>query len=573
MSIGLTDDVEVLPLGTPAGPVVKSSNLRGSFRSVANTAARDAIPANFRENGMWVYSEFDDIYFQLAPDLTSWITITLGGGGSGATITAATAAALTGIDDTLFNDGTIAFVVTYGDYFSLDINDTTTPASDEVVVSFNGKRWLRLNIPSIRWSLVPAWEIDFAAGNDQNSGAPGFPLKTRAELSRRLGRNPTQQNTTVTYLSDHTAPIQLNALVGSTFRFWEIGQATTVLSGTITNFANAVPGMNLHDAFNDTGVASWAPYLGKRIKLTSGANSGAFAWIGYDTQAGNVVTSPWRKYTATGGLDGTDRPPTVADTYIVEDLTRVNYASIATQADAADSTGNPPVQTFDLDWGAAGLLAADVAPRGGFRPVGCKISHIPFISTAMQTTLCGVVNGVYMNPCSVFEIYGGLNSGLYGLNITPNCTAYLYGIPLFNASASIYVQSGSTLEVNGLAVLRSTAGFVGASGSHITADQNATVRFPQKFAGAADTFYGSVATRRAITSRGATITYKTGSAQTAVGTLAGGYVEFLTNDSGLQADDATGLYATPTVMTWVNVTAATGGLHSIQTNSHIYQVP
>lgn len=569
MTIFLSDNVAV---SGGAGPIAEDTDLWGSFRCVADTTERDAIPLNRRKVGMQVYSIFDDIVFKYVSAPNTWLALAYGGGGSGATITAATAAALTGIDDTLFNDGTIAFVVTYADYFSLDINDTTTPASDEVVVSFAGKRWLRLNIPSIRWSLVPAWEIDFAAGNDQNSGAPGFPLKTRAELSRRLGRNPTQQNTTVTYLSDHTAPIQLNALVGSTFRFWEIGQATTVLSGAITNFANAVPGMNLHDAFNDTGVASWAPYLGKRIKLTSGANSGAFAWIGYDTQAGNVVTSPWRKYTANGGLDGTDRPPTVADTYVVEDLTRVNYASIATQADAADPTGNPTVQTFDLDWGAAGLLAADVAPRGGFRPVGCKISHIPFISTAMQTTLCGVVNGVYMNPCSVFEIYGGLNSGLYGLNITPNCTAYLYGIPLFNASASIYVQSGSTLEVNGLAVLRSTAGFVGASGSHITADQNATVRFPQKFAGAADTFYGSVATRRAITSRGATITFKTGAAQTAVGTLAGGDVEFGTNDQGAVASDATGLYTPGTTMTWAAVSMA-GNLHSIETNSHIYQVP
>lgn len=571
MTIFLSDNVAV---SGGAGPIAEDTDLWGSFRCVADTTERDAIPTNRRKIGMQVYSIFDDIVFKYVSAPNTWLALSYGGGGSGATITAATAAALTGIDDTAFNDGTIAFVVTYGDYFSLDTNDTTTPASDEVIVSFAGKRWLRLNIPSIRWALQPAWEIDFAAGNNQNSGAPGFPLKTRAELSRRLGRNPTQQNTTVTYLSDHTDPILLATLVGPTFRFWEVGQATPVLSGTITNFANAVPGMNLHDAFNDTAVGSWAPYLGKRIKLTSGANSGAFAWIGYDTQSGNVVTSPWRKYTANGGLDGTDRPPTVGDSYVVEDLTRVNYTSIATQADAADSTGNPPVQTFDLDWGAASLAAADVSPRGGFRPVGCKISHIPFVSTYMQTTLCGVVNGLVLySTGSGIEIYCGLMSGIYGLYITPNCAAYLNGTPFFNASASIYVQGSSYLEANGLAVLRSTAGFVGASGSHITVDAGGTVRFPQKFGGASDTFYGSVATRRAITNRGGNVTFKTPGAQSAVGTLAGGVVEFLTNDSGLQADDATGLYSTPTVMTWVAIDAAAGGLHSIQTNSHIYRVP
>ena len=571
MTILLTDNVAV---SGGAGPIAEDTDLWGSFRCVADTAARDAIPTNRRKVGMQVYSIFDDIVFKYVSAPNTWLALAYGGGGSGATITAATAAALTGIDDTAFNDGTIAFVVTYADYFSLDINDTTTPASDEVIVSFAGKRWLRLNIPSIRWSLVPAWEIDYVSGNNQNSGAPGFPLKTRAELSRRLGRNPTQQNVTVTYLSAHPDAITLDAKPGSGFKFWELGQATSVLTGTITNFSNAVPGMNLHDAFNDTGVASWAPYLGKRITLTSGANSGAFAWIGYDTQVGNVVTSPWRKYTANGALDGTDRPPTVGDTYRVDDLTKVNYTSIASQADLSDTTGNPSVQLFNLDWGAASLAAADVAPRGGFRAVGCKISHIPFVSTYMQTTLSGVVNGIVLYfPGSGIEIYGGLNSGFYGLSITPNCVAYINGTPLFNASASIYAQASSYLEVNGLAVLRSTAGFLGASGSHITADTGARVRFPQRFSGAADKFYGSVATRRAITERGADVNFKTGSAQTAVGSLAGGDVEFLTNDSGLQADDTTGLYSTPTVMTWIAINTATGGLHSIQSNSHIYQVP
>lgn len=598
--IGLTDYVYVL---SNAGPITLNASGQGGHQTYATTGARDAIVGTaFAYAGMFAYVIADQKIYQLENDLTTWTEkgflpyVVVGTPSSGQVITfngtnfiyttpaaptggsqfsVADGASLTALNSSTFVNGTPVNVECFDEQFFLNTLDTTTPVDGVTVIAAStGARYFRAGIGAYRWTLQSAWEIDFVSGSDEASGAPGFPIKTRAEMSRRQGKRPTKQNTVVTYTTDHADPITLDTVVGSGFRLREYGLATSVLTGTITGFSNAVPGMNLHDAFADTLVASWTPYLGKRVTLTSGANVGAFAWIGYDLQAGNIVTSPWRKYTANGGADATDRPPTVGDTYRVDDLTHVNYTSIAILADETDTTGNSSVQTFDLDWRAPSLTLCGVSPNGGFRVIACKITTIPFVSTYLQTVCSGYVNGCVMyNRGSGIEIFCGLLSGFYGLNISPNCVAYLYGIPLFNASASIYVQASSYLEVNGLAVLRTTAGFLGASGSHITAEAGSIVRFQQKYAGAADTFYGSVATRRAITDRGATITYKTGSAQTAVGTLAGATVEFGTNDSGLNADDTTGLYTTPTVMTWVNITAAAGGLHSIQTNSHIYQVP
>ena len=569
--IGLTDYVYVLG---NAGPIVLNGGGQGGWVSFPDIAARDAIiGTEFAYAGMVAYSIADDTYFRLLADETTWQTLVFGGGGSGNAVFATGCAALSGTDNTTFNDGTLAFVQTVRDFFVNNKNDTTTPANGiTVLTAFDGSRWFRQNNPDVSWSLQADWEIDYAGGDDENTGAPGDPIKTRAELSRRLGSNPTRQNTTVTYLSAHTENVVLDIVVGSGFTYKELGTTPSVAySGTITSYSAAIPGMNFHDQIIDASIGSWAPYLGKRAMLTSGANAGAFADIGYDLQfGGGVITTPWRKPTTNGGLDGTDRPPSPGDDYEIQDLTQVAYSAIASNADPVSSTGAISVQIQNINWKQASLNATEVRPNGGFSAVGCRITDIPFISSYTRNVLTSVDNGIYMNPASGIEIYCGLVSGLYGLNVGPNSTAYVYGTPLFNAYADIYVQNSSVLEVNGLAVQRATAGFVGSSGSHICLEQGSSVLFPQKYSGPGDLFYGDVATRRAITNRGGTVTYKTNGAQTTKGSLSGGDVEFYTNDNGLPADDSTGTYGAPYQMTWGNISANLNA-HSIQTNGHIFR--
>lgn len=45
------------------------------YLAVANTTARDAIPASSRVEGMIVYSVADDVEFRLLSDLTSWLPL------------------------------------------------------------------------------------------------------------------------------------------------------------------------------------------------------------------------------------------------------------------------------------------------------------------------------------------------------------------------------------------------------------------------------------------------------------------------------------------------------------------
>jgi len=83
MGIGLTD--AVVPLGT--FPIAQDDHLLGSYRSVVDSAARDAIPYTRRKAGMLVRTNDSGITYVLGSGLTNgdWTPYTVGSGGLGDT--------------------------------------------------------------------------------------------------------------------------------------------------------------------------------------------------------------------------------------------------------------------------------------------------------------------------------------------------------------------------------------------------------------------------------------------------------------------------------------------------------
>lgn len=74
----------VVPFDTAdANPSHEALYGKGGYRTVATTAARDAIPAARREAGMLVYVVADETIYQLDSDLLTWSGLELGGGGGG----------------------------------------------------------------------------------------------------------------------------------------------------------------------------------------------------------------------------------------------------------------------------------------------------------------------------------------------------------------------------------------------------------------------------------------------------------------------------------------------------------
>lgn len=72
-----------LPVSPSLPYILEDVYVRGGFRSVATTAARDGIAAMAKKVGMLVYCEDVDKYFRLGTDKQTWYEFTLGGAGSG----------------------------------------------------------------------------------------------------------------------------------------------------------------------------------------------------------------------------------------------------------------------------------------------------------------------------------------------------------------------------------------------------------------------------------------------------------------------------------------------------------
>ncbi|RPJ82450.1 MAG: hypothetical protein EHM13_08885, partial [Acidobacteria bacterium] len=131
------------------------------------------------------------------------------------------------------------------------------------------------------------WAVDSTAGNDSNAGTAASPLLTLAELARRWeGRTFSPAIATVTVQLVGTFPTEFLTLDGAIFTssvtITVSGTMTTVDSGTVTAITawnGAAAGAdgtrgNITDAAQD-----FTPHLLRRIRLTSGANSGSISNI------------------------------------------------------------------------------------------------------------------------------------------------------------------------------------------------------------------------------------------------------------------------------------------------------
>lgn len=550
-----------------AGPVVQSSGVKGSYRTVADLTARNAIGNAWREAGMWVYVEADLTIYQLGNDLTTWSVVPFGSG-AGSAIATASVASASALDDTAYVNGTLITINTFDELWVYNKNDTTTPTNGVTcIASFTGKRYYRVGVPSQKWTRVDNWYIDNIAGNDENVGSIGAPLKTRAELSRRLKRNAPAQNTTVHYIGDYNVKDVIDTVVAPGTIYTEQGQATTVLTGTFTTVV-AASGYD-QDAFTDSAVTDWTPHYGRRITVTSGANAGAFTFIGYDLQSGAIQVAPWKIANANGTVVSARKPPSTGDSYKVETLSKCACTIIATDGDQS-TIGN--IQFRDLLFDNTSFLLT--VNGSGAVPVfvGCSFAVVVFVQSKIQTTQCHWLYGMVSYNGSQWECYGGMLHGFYGWFGQLNSAAYFYDGPFFTNSSGVYLQLGTVIEMNGAQFYKTTAGFLGGAGSHGTLDPGSVIYMAERWTGT-NRVYGDVATRRAFTLRGASkILYKTAANQTIRGSLSGGEIEAGTNDEMRAWDEGAGAYTAAIQCTFANLaTTLLNNAHNLALDAHVIQ--
>lgn len=249
------------------------------------------------------------------------------GGGS---IARATIAFMQAQDTTGFNAATTTFVASVLDFYRYENPLVATAFETEVVAStFTvGAGYVRLGISAVEWRQQLDWYLDSANGNDENVGTALLPVKTIREWWRRTGGRFRQNNTTLHLVGANNAntwpatdPFEYGVgpdqATSAGFSFIIQGTYSVVRSGTFSAAAtNEVTATSTPPQATDAATASWAADVGRLIKSTSGAVSGAVTSILRNVAAGVVETTRWTN-PATSTAPAQTAPPATLTTYDV----------------------------------------------------------------------------------------------------------------------------------------------------------------------------------------------------------------------------------------------------------------
>lgn len=250
-------------------------------------------------------------------------------------------AALTALDTSSTPFGQWVYVKSNDGNYFWHPGATDTADAQYIVTSTSG-RWKRVFTCGPISQAVLNWYVDPVSGSDENTGLTSITaLKTVNELNFRLGG----------VFSQNFSVFILNALVesqpllrGDSLKSFPLvkvfGTRTTLLTGTITASAAVAQDSNLSSQITDTGVASWTPYVGQFIEITSGAQIGWVNVIAKDIGSNTARLGRWTSGTPTPNptMQSTGTI-TAGSTYRIYDVTDVGLLKVSVSQAAGMRTG------------------------------------------------------------------------------------------------------------------------------------------------------------------------------------------------------------------------------------------
>jgi len=368
-------------------------------------------------------------------------------------------------------NGALMKVLSVEDLFQLVKSPTTelmtlantTPMVAIESVANPGEVWIRLELGSNRWRTQTSWVIDPINGNEENTGAPGSPIQTFREFSRRMGpagEIPATMDVTLTSDSSATDTLFLRNLLirpDAMFRFF--GTPTVLDSGTITaktdiNSATQTP-PSITDAAQD-----FTTYIDRRLRITTpGPRFGAVAWASKLIAATQVRTSPWGlsdplavPYSVVPTLVN----PQVGDAYVVESLPILSSASI--QVSKVNSAAQGPTACLFADMQLARTsVTTDRFDYGNSDVAMSKCSQAArnVYGRNIEAALCLLLPSVF--HLSAFQwrgcSYRGVNRGRHGSTFYISDSTICQGSFFFiNEGAFCQVFDAASFDGGGMVV-------------------------------------------------------------------------------------------------------------------------
>ena len=286
-------------------------------------------------------------------------------GPAGPDIVVPNIAALSATPTAALVSGNQAWVETVRATWVLDTTSTLTPEVPPITIApaVGGGNWIRLPEADPTWLYVNDWFINATTGNDEADGQTLLtPLRTHGELERRWNGGTLAPSTTtagglslvctVTLQTSlpATDPVFVRCILGRTVFLWYKGGAdgAPLYTGTFTAVTPIATSTNQALQLTDAAIVAWAPYLGKRWRITSGARLNVMGWVARDLGAQTArsstgqVPSPMNPASAASAptlASGVVLQPQVGDTFVIENLIAITLGQPNTPIEQSGGQG------------------------------------------------------------------------------------------------------------------------------------------------------------------------------------------------------------------------------------------
>lgn len=440
------------------------------------------------------------------------------------------------------------------------------------------------------------WFIDPVNGADNNNGnTPTAPLKTHGELVRRLGDGlqasvtgadtvvggSVYSVTTIYLLGDlpESDQIDLEVVLRHAGIWIYQGTRSVLRSSAFTAVTAQNRATNTPWSVTD-GALDWTPFVGKRIRVTSGVNFNQTAWVAKNLGAGAArISSPANPNyppPSTNLAFASTNPGVFSngDPYVIEQLSKAYIRHMEIEGDfSSGAIGTLAFVDLDLRGVVDPFLTAPnaLSPQGGsfVNFVACEFSTARAYTLPMSGILtsfvnCGFMKGVLSRGRTVFD--AGLALGASSFR-------------LFGPSAmdGDFMMHGTPLQVLGTLLVAANVCAFDSSGAGIVVGEDffgtslSTLNIIDVLHGGHDVWgSGNVGPGIRI-GVGVRITYAT-----SVPTITGASDYVLAGAAtGRAWDEGAGVYTAPIANTWANLALPIGGggfggsAHNVQSDAHV----
>ncbi len=307
------------------------------------------------------------------------------------------------------------------------------------------------------WLLQDTWYINTVTGSDEQGGnTAGTPIKTWAELRRRVGNGNFKQATLIVLQTDLPSSDPMIVDFGCEGQLTVFGSTTIVESRALVSVTARAPVSNAVGNVV-TGVTNFTPYVSRSYMLymSDGPAAGAGAWVLKATGGGGVVgeVSSWVK------SNNSEAVPVIGNLMLVVGLCNVAKAYLDSRLSIA---GGLVVENVEFGTAPALVLRGmpmDTPPTF----VNCSFGVAALAaeqSTAVFTN-CRFA-GITASAC-LWILYGGATFG--DAAFTNNTYAELR-LGFIGQDGSIQGHSNSYLNVLDAAVkITQTSGFLLGTGA------------------------------------------------------------------------------------------------------------